>query len=157
MKQVLFVCTANICRSPMALVVATKLAKDFGRSAHFKFDSAGTHAEKGRKRTDTRVESVLLGRHYPSAKGKTRRISLDDFNAWDLIVAMDQGNLAALQKICPAQHQAKLRLLLTFAPELGLDEVPDPYFGNLAGFERVLDLCEAGVKGLLKANLPQTL
>jgi protein-tyrosine phosphatase len=157
MTQVLFVCTANICRSPMALVVATKLAKESGLSANFKFDSAGTHAEKGRKRTDTRVESVLLSRHYPSAKGKTRRISLDDFESCDLIVAMDQSNLAALQKICPNQHFPKLHLLLTFAPALGLVEVPDPYFGNLEGFERVLTLCEAGVRGLLNADLTQTL
>jgi protein-tyrosine phosphatase len=151
------VCMANICRSPMALVVATKLSKESGLSARFMFDSAGTHAERGRKRSDARVESVLLSRHYPPLKGRTRRIDPADFEKFDLIVAMDRGNLSALCQICPAQHQDKLRLLLTFAPEVGLDEVPDPYFGNLEGFERVLDLCEAGVKGLLNAYLPQTL
>ncbi|WP_240538369.1 low molecular weight protein-tyrosine-phosphatase [Rhodoferax sp. PAMC 29310] len=141
----------------MALVVATKLSKEAGLSANFKFDSAGIHAEKGRKRSDTRVESVLLGHHYSIGKGRTRRIGLDDFEQFDLIIAMDRSNLAALHKICPEQHLSKLHLLLTFSPEVGQDEVPDPYFGNQEGFERVLTLCEAGVKGLLKAHRPQTL
>jgi protein-tyrosine phosphatase len=158
MKQILLVCTANICRSPMALVVATKLSKESGLSANLKFDSAGTHAENARKLSDARVESVLRSRHYPTAKGWTRRIVPDDFEKFDLIVAMDRGNLLALQKSCPMHHLTKLRLLLAFSPELSIEEVPDPYFGNLEGFERVLDLCEAGVKGLLlKADFPQTL
>ncbi len=157
MKQILLVCMANICRSPMALVVATKLSKDLGLSARVKFDSAGTHAENGRKRMDSRVESVLRGRHYPLVKGRTRKINADDFENFDLIIGMDRGNLAALKKICPEQYISKLHLLLTFAPAVGQDEVPDPYFGNLEGFERVLTLCEAGVTGLLKTDLNQTL
>jgi protein-tyrosine phosphatase len=141
----------------MALVVAKKLSKEAGLSARFKFDSAGIHAESGRKRMDARVESVLLGRRYSPDKGRTRRVDTGDFEAFDLIIAMNQSNLSALQKVCPDQHLSKLHLLLAFAPELGLNEVPDPYFGNLEGFERVLTLCEAGVNGLLKADLPQTL
>lgn len=111
----------------------------------------------GRKRTDTRVESVLHSRHYSPDKGRTRRINSDDFENFDLIIAMDRANLAALHQICPEQHLAKLHLLMNFSPALGVDEVPDPYFGNLEGFERVLDLCEAGVRGLLNANSLQTL
>lgn len=106
---------------------------------------------------DARVESVLLGRHYPLEKGRTRRINADDFENFDLIIAMDRSNLTDLHQTCPERHLAKLHLLLAFAPELGQDEVPDPYFGNLEGFERVLTLCEAGVRGLLKADLTQTL
>jgi len=63
---------------------------------------------------------------------------------------MDDANLAALQRQCPAGHHGKLRLLLSYAPVLGLAEVPDPYYGDLAGFERVLVLCETAVRGLLK-------
>jgi protein-tyrosine phosphatase len=65
---------------------------------------------------------------------------------------MDESNLAALHRMCPPLHRGKLHLLLEFAPELGLQDVPDPYYGNLAGFERVLTLCEAGVHGLIKSQ-----
>ena len=66
---------------------------------------------------------------------------------------MDQQNLDNLRRLCPPEHQHKLHLLLAFAPALGQQEVPDPYYGNAAGFERVLDLCEAGVSGLLALSL----
>ncbi len=152
MKRILMVCMANICRSPIALVVATQLSKEMGLSSRFKFDSAGTHAESGRKRSDARVATALISRNYQPDLGRSRRITPDDFEKFDLIVAMDRGNLSALQRVCPEQHKEKLQLLLAFAPELGIDEVPDPYFGSQEGFERVLQLCEAGVKGLIKAN-----
>jgi protein-tyrosine phosphatase len=64
---------------------------------------------------------------------------------------MDDVNLAALRGLCPPRYQHKLHLLLEFAPALGIREVPDPYHGNLEGFERVLGLCEQGVQGLLAA------
>lgn len=134
------------------MVVATKLSKERGLSSRFKFDSAGTHAETGRKRADARVASVLRSRNYQPDLGKARRITPGDFENFDLIVAMDKGNLSALERICPSQYHHKLKLLLVFAPESEIEEVPDPYFGSLDGFERVLDLCEAGVKGLLRAN-----
>jgi len=62
---------------------------------------------------------------------------------------MDSGNLEALQRQCPPSHQHKLRLLLSYAPETGATEVPDPYYGDTAGFMRVLDLCEAALRGLM--------
>ncbi len=62
---------------------------------------------------------------------------------------MDSTNLEALMRQCPLQHRHKLSLFLSFAPELKVMEVPDPYFGNQAGFERVLDLCEAGARGVI--------
>ena len=62
---------------------------------------------------------------------------------------MDQSNLNTLREVCPLEHSHKLRLFLEYAPETGQREVPDPYFGGPDGFERVLDLCEAGAKGLI--------
>ena len=133
----------------MALAVAQKMVRLAGRGAEFELASAGTHAQRGGQRLDARAKSVLLARQYAPAKTRSRQVLEQDFDYFDLILAMDASNLAALHKRSPSQHHPKLRLLLDYAPGLGITEIPDPYHGALAGFERVLDLCEAGVKGLL--------
>lgn len=152
MTRILLVCMGNICRSPMALAMAKQRVLELGLSKALHFDSAGTHVRRSGERPDPRAMSVLSGGRYTLAKTRSRQVMAQDFERFDLIVAMDEANLAALHSMCPAPHRGKLRLLLEYAPELGLREVPDPYYGNLAGFERVRDLCEAGVEGLLKAQ-----
>jgi protein-tyrosine phosphatase len=150
MTKVLMVCMANICRSPMSRAVAEQMAADAGLAKRLEFDAAGTHAQNAGARPDPRGQAALAGRHYKTTKTRSRRVTEKDFERFDLILAMDEGNLAALQRQCPPEQHHKLRLLMAYAPELGVKDVPDPYFGNPAGFERVLDLCEAGVRGLLK-------
>jgi protein-tyrosine phosphatase len=152
MTRVLLVCMANVCRSPTALAVARQRVHELGLAKWLEFDSAGTHVRQAGARMDPRAASVLAGRQYKPAKTRSRQIIAQDFQRFDLIVAMDEANLLALQGQCAPQHHGKLRLLLEFAPELGLREVPDPYYGSLAGFERVLDLCEAGLSGLIRAQ-----
>jgi protein-tyrosine phosphatase len=152
MTKILMVCMANICRSPMAQAVARQVAHDAGRSQELEFDSAGLLAQHAGERTDARARFVLLSRDYEPGNTRARCVNDQDFEHFDLILAMDRPNLAALQRLCPPQHLGKLHLLLEFAPSAGVDEVPDPYYGNLAGFERVLDLCEAGARGLIKAQ-----
>ena len=150
MTKILMVCMANICRSPMARAVAEHMAAQAGLAKRLEFDAAGTHAQNGGARPDARGQAALATRRIKSPHARSRRVTDKDFERFDLILAMDESNLAALQRQCPPAHQHKLRLLMSYAPELGVKEVPDPYFGNPAGFERVLDLCEAGVRGLLK-------
>ncbi len=133
----------------MALAVAQKMTRLAGRGAEFEWAAAGTHAQRGGQRIDARAKSVLLARQYEPAKTRSRQVVEQDFDHFDLILAMDTSNLAALRKRAPSQHHTKLRLLLDYAPQLSVAEIPDPYHGALAGFERVLDLCEAGVAGLL--------
>jgi len=152
MTRILLVCMANICRSPMALAVARQRVVELGLSKALHFDSAGTHVRRTGERPDPRAVSVLSNCRYTLAKTRSRQVAAQDFERFDLIVAMDEANLAALHSMCPATHRSKLCLLLEFAPALGMREVPDPYYGNLAGFERVLALCEAGVQGLIKAQ-----
>ncbi len=149
MTQVLMVCMANVCRSPMALSVAQQLVRNQGRAGELRLDSAGTHAAQGGKRMDARAQSVLLKRQYTPVKTRSRQVSAQDFERFDLILAMDEGNLAALKRLAPPDAHDKLRLLLSFAPEMDTTDVPDPYYGDLAGFSRVLNLIEAGVNGLL--------
>jgi protein-tyrosine phosphatase len=81
---------------------------------------------------------------------RSRRIAAPDFQHFDLILAMDTSNLSDLRRLCPSDHLHKLQLFLDFAEGLNEAEVPDPYYGNAEGFERVLNLCEAGARGLIK-------
>ena len=145
------VCMGNICRSPMAEVVANHflLARP---NEVFLVKSAGTHAIRSAD-ADLRARKVLQARGYDMPKRKARGVSDGDFERFDLILAMDATTLSELQRRCPVQHQHKLRLFMSLV-ELGSEvsppSVPDPYYGNAQGFNNVLDMCEAGVKGLLK-------
>ena len=140
----------NMCRSPMAQRVATKLAQDAGLARQLQFDSAGTHSQYVREHPDPRATAVLLARHYPVAKSRPRQLIEKDFRRYDWILAMDRNNLRELKRLCPPEYAHKVRLFLEGATGIDVDEVPDPYYGNLAGFERVLDLCEAGVRDLIQ-------
>ena len=78
-----------------------------------------------------------------------RRVAEHDFPLFDLVLAMDRQNLAALERVCPEEHLHKLRLFMEYAQDCEEDEIPDPYYGGPDGFERVLDLCEAAARGLI--------
>lgn len=148
MKKILMVCTANICRSPMAKVVLQKFVADAGQSSDWQIDSAGTHAQARGENADARGDAALRRRGYQVPRHKSRNIQPQDFETFDLLLAMDSDNLASLQRRCPSQHQHKLHLLLKYAPQSGLGDVPDPYYSNAQGFDRVLDLCESATQGL---------
>jgi protein-tyrosine phosphatase len=84
-------------------------------------------------------------------------VRIEDFNRFDLILAMDQGHYQELQRLCPDSQRHRLRLFLDFAPAFGIREVPDPYYGGPDGFEIVLDMIEAACVGLLaeiRADIP---
>jgi len=149
MNKLLLVCTANICRSPMALTVMRTLVAERGLSRVIQVESAGTHAPSPAQAPDPRAVDALLRRGYKPKKSRSVRIMAAHFAEFDLVLAMDAGNLADLRRMCPAEYSHKLRLFLSYAPESGRTEVPDPYYGSVAGFEVVLDLCEAGAGGLV--------
>lgn len=133
----------------MAQMVGAHLAEKAGLAGRVTFESAGTQASRFSEPPDPRTKAALQKREYPVSKKRSRRINPDDFTRFDLILAMDQSNMDDLLQACPAEHSYKLRLFLQFAPELGLREVPDPYFGGPQGFDRVLELCEAAAAGLI--------
>jgi len=140
--RILFVCTGNICRSPTAEGVLRHLARDAGVEVHV--ESAGTGDWHVGDPPDERAQHHAKGRGYDLSAQRARQVSAEDFDAFDLIVAMDRGHLGILQQDCPRQHRAKLRLLVP-----GRD-VPDPYYGGPEGFERVLDMVEEACRGLLQ-------
>ena len=147
--RILMVCMGNICRSPMAQTVATQMASQMKPALAIQVDSAGTQAGRGGAPIDPRARTALTQRGYPALKLRARQIADKDFDKNDMILAMDQSNMSELRQLCPGEHIHKLRLLLEFAPCAGGIEIPDPYYGSAKGFEHVLDLCEAGVRGLL--------
>ena len=140
--HVLFVCTGNICRSPTAEGVLRQLAKQAGIAVHV--ESAGTGDWHVGLPPDSRAQHHARGRGYDLSAQRARQVHAADFERFDLIVAMDRGHLRILGELCPPAHRAKLRLLVEGR------EVPDPYYGGQEGFERVLDMVEAGCRDLLE-------
>lgn len=149
MRKVLMVCMGNICRSPMAEAVARRMAEDQGLGGWVEFDSAGTHGFHAGEPPDDRACKIAALRGYKLAGLRARKVTIEDFGHFDLILAMDRQNLAALERLCPLPYLGKVRLFLEYGSSGEISEVPDPYYGNLSGFERVLDLCEDAVQGLL--------
>lgn len=144
------VCMGNVCRSPMAQMVTLRLVAQAGLARKLQIDSAGTHAGRCSDRPDPRAKTALSGRGYAIGKRRSRQVTERDFSRYDLILAMDQANLNDLRSMCPADHTHKLRLFLEFAQGVNVRDIPDPYYGSVEGFERVLDLCEAGARGLVE-------
>jgi protein-tyrosine phosphatase len=149
MISLLMVCTGNVCRSPMAQVVARHLAMQADLSRSTQIESAGTHVGRSKGPMDPRAKAVLSSRGYAIGRSGSRQILERDFNRYDLILAMDQTNLSDLRRMCPAGQVHKLHLFLEFAEGADTYCVPDPYYGNAEGFARVLELCESGARGLI--------
>ncbi|MDY0250975.1 MAG: low molecular weight protein-tyrosine-phosphatase [Pseudomonas sp.] len=146
--QVLFVCLGNICRSPTAEGVFRQYLADSPLAHQVRVDSAGTADWHTGKAPDPRTCSAALKRGYDLSKLQARQVTEEDFHRFDLILAMDNSNLADLQAMRPANSHAEVDLLLQ-RYQLARNEVPDPYYGGEQGFEEVLDLLEGASKGLL--------
>ncbi len=148
--KVLFVCTGNICRSPTAEGVFKHHVKEAGLAGLVLSDSAGTHSYHVGEPPDPRTQQAASRRGYDLSALRARQVSRSDFSEFDYVLAMDQANLLALQRICPPQHSNRLKLFMEFSRDAAVREVPDPYYGGTQGFERVLDLVEQASKGFLK-------
>jgi protein-tyrosine phosphatase len=148
-KSIPFVCMGNICRSPTAEGVFRYHAEQAGMIKWLDIDSAGTHAYHTGEPPDRRAKAAAEPRGMSLDGIYARRVTSEDFERFDFIVAMDEDNLSRLRDESPDEHRDKLRLFLEFS---GGDEreVPDPYYGGAAGFERVLDLVEEASRGLLE-------
>jgi protein-tyrosine phosphatase len=98
---------------------------------------------------DFRAQRAARNRGIDLSGIRARRVAAEDFEAFDLILAMDSENLDYLFGVCPPRYHSKIRLFLSYAKDCGVDEVPDPYYGGTMGFERVLDLVENAAQGLI--------
>ena len=153
--RILFVCLGNICRSPSAEAVMRTLVEreGLGIDGSLELDSAGTSDWHAGEAPDARATDAARRRGI-QLTGAARQVEREDFDRFDLIVAMDRSNLSALQYLAPDDDaRAKIRLLREFDPasaESGDLDVPDPYHGGPEGFDRVLDLLGRACEGLLE-------
>ena len=147
--SVLFVCMGNICRSPTAEGVFRHHVNESGFADRIFVDSAGTHAYHVGEPPDRRAYAAAERRGISLAEINARRVTDDDFERFDYIIAMDVDNQMRLLEQAPDEHRPKVQLFLSYA-SVSETEVPDPYYGGAAGFERVLDLVEEASRGLLE-------
>ncbi|SRR5690606_24467628 len=145
--KVLFVCMGNICRSPTAEGVFRHRVRAAGLESRIVIDSAGTEEWHAGKAPDRRSSQAAARRGYDLTAQRARQVEAEDFQRFDLILAMDHDNLIRLRAARPETASAEMDLLLR---RYGLGEiVPDPYYGGDEGFEHVLDLLEQAADALL--------
>jgi low molecular weight protein-tyrosine phosphatase len=152
-QRILFVCLGNICRSPTAEAVMARLVAEAGLEGSIELDSAGTGSWHVGSPPDSRAVEAAARRGI-RVDGVGRQIAAADFEAFDLVLAMDAMNLRELRRVAyeAGLDGSNVRLLREFDPasaDAASLDVPDPYSGGPDGFERVLDLIEAACAGLL--------
>ncbi|MFN2643637.1 MAG: low molecular weight protein-tyrosine-phosphatase [Burkholderiales bacterium] len=141
-RAVLFVCTGNICRSPTAEAVLRHLAAEEG--IELEIASAGIGDWHVGAPPDERAQKHAKERGYDLSTLRAKQVTKQDFERFDLILAMDRGHLRALTRLAPPAERHKIRLFAVG------EDVPDPYYGGPEGFERVLDLVEATCRDLVR-------
>ena len=154
--SVLFICMGNICRSPTAEAVFRRQLEAAGLADSVRVDSAGTHAYHIGNSPDARSMQTAAQRGYAMADLRARQAVRADIEQFDYVLVMDQENLRLTQALAPTHLRDKPQLFMSFAPDYGLAEVPDPYYGGDQGFEQVLDMIEAASAGLIVAIQQKT-
>ncbi len=126
-----------------------RLVREAGLAEEVRVDSAGTHDYHVGEPPDERAQEHARRRGYDLSRLRARQVAMEDFQSFELILAMDRGQLEILRRVAPPRHRHKLRLSMEFADGQSEEEVPDPYYGGPGGFEQVLDMVEAAARGLL--------
>lgn len=151
MIRVCFVCLGNICRSPTAEGVMQNLVSQENLENAIEAESAGTAGYHTGELSDlrSREEASQRGVHLES---RARQFKAADFRRFDYVLAMDAQNLSDLRQLTDDPDElAKLSLLRSYdATKSDSQDVPDPYYGDGNGFERVYEICEAACRGLLR-------
>ncbi|MEQ8408610.1 MAG: low molecular weight protein-tyrosine-phosphatase [Gammaproteobacteria bacterium] len=148
--RILLVCLGNICRSPTAHGVLQQLIEHRGLQERIAVDSAGTGDWHIGAAPDKRSSAAAALRGYDLEALRARQVCAEDFDQFDLVLAMDRTNLKDLRAQCPTRHHHKLKLFLDYGSG-SHDAVPDPYYSGAQGFELVLDLVEDACEKLLES------
>ena len=145
--SILFVCMGNICRSPLAEGIFKHVAAEAGIGVVLRIDSAGLGGWHQGDLPDSRSIATARAHEIDITGQRARRIMPDDFDDFDLILAMDRANVAELRRHSP--HAANIHLFGDFALDTG-EDIPDPYYGGLDDFELVYARLLAGCKALVE-------
>jgi protein-tyrosine phosphatase len=150
--KICFVCQGNIIRSPLAEHLFRHLAEEQGVSEKYQLDSAGTSAYHAGEAPDRRMRQVAA-RHGFEYTGQAKQFWRQNLDDYDLIIVMDQNNREILASMAEDQdHMGKIRMMREFDPQGNSDQdVPDPYYGGLEGFEKTFQIVKRSAKGLLEA------
>ena len=144
------VCTGNICRSPTAEGVLRHKLVAAGLAGRVEVQSAGTVDYHVGSPPDHRAQQAALRRGYDLSRQRARQLRAEDFERFNLLLGMDAEHIVRMVEMCPGPLTDRIRLLMDFSQRRPRGaEVPDPYYGAPAGFERVLDLVEEACDGLV--------
>ncbi len=150
-KKILFVCLGNICRSPMAEGVFRRLVEENGLEDAFEIDSAGLISVHQGEMPDARMCYHASRRGYELTHF-SRPVTRADFDYYDMIIGMDEKNIAGLESIARTDEQrSKIHRMVSFSRNFTPNYIPDPYYGGDQGFENVIDLLEDACNGLFKS------
>jgi protein-tyrosine phosphatase len=147
-QKILFVCTGNICRSPLAEAVLRHKIALAGRMDEVVVDSAGIEDHHVGERPDPRTLKIADMNGISTEGIHSRQVKLRDFEDFDLILAMDAGHVRALKRLGAPQYHHKIHLFLEFAG-IGASDVPDPYFGGFDGFEHIYQMIDGATDELI--------
>lgn len=151
MTRILFVCLGNIIRSPLAEHAFRQAVEQAGVAEKYEADSAGTAGWHVGEQPDARMRKTAAS-HGLGYNGSARQVSQQDFDDFDLIIAMDSSNYRSLADLAGSdQAKAKIRLMREFDPQADGMDVPDPYYGGQEGFENTFHIVRRSVDGLLEA------
>lgn len=140
----------NICRSPAAEIIFRAQVAQAGQENRFEIDSAGTIGYHAGNPPDERMSETLRRSGY-AVSGRSRQILPEDLDHYDLILTMDEDNLAdVLAMADSAAQRAKIRPMVSYLGEHQAARIPDPYYGGQKGFEQVKELLEDACRGLLE-------
>ncbi|WP_376696002.1 low molecular weight protein-tyrosine-phosphatase [Wenzhouxiangella sp. EGI_FJ10305] len=148
MKRILFVCLGNICRSPTAKAVFDWKLRQ--AELVIETDSAGTTGYHAGSPPDPRAQRIARQWGLDISAERARVVTPEDFSRFDAIFVMDRSNLEDLRARQPSDSGARLDLVMSLAPDYGIEEVPDPYYGGVDGFQRVIDMLEVAADRLVE-------
>jgi len=146
--RILFVCMGNICRSPTAKGVFDRALEE--ARIDFESESAGTHDYHVGHPPDGRAVEAARRSGVDIGSDISRQFVREDFLRFDRIFVMDRANLEHMNAIRPENASARVQLVMELVPDYGMEEVPDPYYGNRTGFVQVIDMLEAAAEALVR-------
>lgn len=148
MYKILFVCTGNICRSPLAEGVLRRKLQDAGLSDKVGVASAGTHKYHIGEAPDWRSVKVAKAGCYDISAQRAQHFTVNDYDEFDLILGMDESHMKVIRPRMFDKPKGEVALFLEYAG-MGKIDVKDPYYGEYDGFVEMLRIIEAAADRLV--------